>query len=68
MNDARVHRVAEGSANVHCAPLKSSGDGFTSVAVQVMSPVSLENLRNELRSDPVSALATQCTSTTTVTV
>ena len=27
------------------------------------SPVALENLRNELRSDPVSALATQCTRT-----
>ena len=68
MNDVRVHRVAEGSADVHCAPLKSSGHGFTSVTVQVMSPVSLEDLQNELRSDPAPALATQCTSTTTATV
>ena len=33
-----------------------------------MSPVALENLRNELSLDPVSALATQCTRTATATV
>ena len=33
----------------------------SSVPVQVMSPVALENLRNEMRPDPVPALATQCT-------
>ena len=33
-----------------------------------MSSVALENLRNELRLDPVSALATQCTRTATATV
>ena len=33
-----------------------------------MSSVALENLRNELRLDPVSALATQCTRTATETV
>ena len=32
----------------------------SSVPVQVMSPVSLEDLRNEMRPDPVPALATQC--------
>ena len=54
------------SADVHCALLKSSGHGpqlvFTSVTVQV------ENLRGELRSDPVSALATQCTRTAAATL
>ena len=68
LKNARVHRVAKGTMN--CAPLKSStsGHGYTSVlvGVQVKSPVALGNLRNELRSDAMCALATQHTSTTTV--
>ena len=72
LNDARVHRVAKGTAALMYTALLSSTSGkrliFTSVTVQVTSHLALENLRNEMRSDPVSALATQCTRTATATV
>ena len=62
LSDARTSSSRRDcSADVQCALLKSSGHGFTSVTVQVLSHVALENLRNELRTDPVSALANQCT-------
>ena len=59
----RLSRRRHCCTDAHCAPLKSSGHGFTSVIVQVISAVALENLQNELRSDLASALATQCTRT-----
>ena len=54
-------QVAEGTAALMYTALLSS-QGFTSVTVQVLRPAALENWRNELRSDPVFAPATQCTS------
>ena len=58
---AHVHQVAEGTAALMYTALLSS-QGFTSVTVQVLRPAALENWRNDLRSDPVFAIATQCTS------
>ena len=66
-NDASIHRVAESTvllccADVHSVPLYSSVHDFTSVTgiwsghEFSTKAVALENLRNELRSDPVSAL------------
>ena len=69
LNDARTYSSRRDCiVDVHCSPLESCGHGFTSVTAQVMSPVALENLLNELRSDPVSVQATQCTITSTATV
>ena len=61
LNGARVHRVAKGTAALMYTALLSS-----QVATACL-PVALD-LRNELRSDPLSALATQCTRTATATV
>ena len=67
-----THRYIEYcSADVHCAPLTSSGHSLSlhvSDCSVVMNPVAFENLRSELQSDPVSALATQCTRTATASV
>ena len=71
LNDVGVHRVAEGTAALMYTALLSSQVATACLHVSDCSShesLALENLRNELRSDPVSPLATQCTRTATATV
>ena len=61
LNDARLHRVAKGTAELMYTALLSSQVVTACLHVSDCSShesrIALENLRNELRSDLVSALA-----------